>query len=97
MTATLETIPISILNGVKIAAISLVLSTTDCDEPCNVTVTVIWKNTGSSGSFKPAITVNGIKTEKTYYVTLGKNQITTQTFNLTNLTEGIYVVCPYPN
>ncbi len=107
MIAVFETIPIStpisipvsipILNGTKIRATSLVLSTTDCDEPCSITVTVIWKNTGNSGSFKPAITVNGIKTEKTYYITLGKNKTTTQIFNLTDLMEGTYTVCPYPN
>ena len=91
-------IPTFILNGTKIVATSMTLSTIDCDEPCNPTVTVIWKNTGNTTKFKPAITVNGNKIEKSTEITLSRNQFTSPIiFNLTNLMEGIYKICPYPN
>ena len=89
---------ISTLNGAKIVATDIVLSTVDCDEPCNVTVTVKWKNIGNSpAKFRPAITVNGVKSELGTEITLAKNQITTQIFHLTNLMEGTYTICPFPN
>ena len=81
-----------------ITATNMTLSTTDCDEPCNTIVTVTWINTGNSTvKFNPAITVNGNKIMLRTEIMLHKNDTTTQTFNLTNLMEGTYNVCPYPN
>lgn len=86
------------LNGEKIAAMDMIINPTDCDEPCNATVTVTWKNTGSGiAKFNPAITVNENKIKLGTEITLHKNETTTQTFNLTNLMEGTYSICPYPN
>jgi hypothetical protein len=86
-----------ILNGEKITAIDMFLSTTDCDEPCNAITTVTWKNIGNGpGKFRPGITINGtrVRLEET---TLNKNQTITKTFNLNGLMEGIYRICPDPN
>lgn len=86
------------LNVKKIVATNMTLSTYDCDEPCNPTVTVIWTNTGSRQKFRPEITVNGNKIEFGKEITLNKNQSTSPiTFNLINLMEGTYEICPYPN
>lgn len=86
-----------ILNGEKITATDIILSTTDCDEPCNATTTVTWKNVGSGpGKFRPGIRINGerIRLEE---ITLNKNQTVTKTFNLNGLMEGTYIICPDPN
>ena len=98
-----ETIPISQViyiqaaNGEHITATNMTIIPTDCDEPCNTIVTVTWMNSGQgSGKFKPAIKVNGIKNELEE-ITLRRNQTITKTFNLTNLMEGTYTICPYPN
>lgn len=104
MTKISETVPISTLatyiqtaNGEPITATNMTISPTDCDEPCNAIVTVTWMNSGQgSGKFKPAIKVNGIKNELEE-ITLRRNQTITKTFNLTNLMEGTYTICPFPN
>lgn len=81
-----------------ITAINMVIDPIDCDEPCNAIITVTWKNIGEkSEKFKPVIIVNGTKTGEKPEMPLARNQTTTQTFNLNNLTEGTYIICPYPN
>ena len=88
---------IQVANVEHIIAIDMTIDPTDCDEPCNAIVTVTWKNSGQgSGKFKPAIKVNGIKNELEE-ITLRRNQTITKTFNLINLMEGTYTICPYPN
>ena len=104
MMKTSETSPISTqatyiqaANGENITATNMTISPTDCDEPCNAIVTVTWVNSGQgSGKFKPAIKVNGI-IKQLEEINLRKNQTITMTFNLTNLMEGTYTICPYPN
>lgn len=82
----------------NITATDMIIDPIDCDEPCNVTIIVTWANRGNKREkFKPAIKVNDTKIELGIEIALNKNQITTQTFNLTNLMEGTYTVCPYPN
>lgn len=81
----------------NITATDMIINPIECDEPCNATVTVTWTNTGPRETFRPAIKVNGTKIELGIEITLNKNHETTQTFNLTNLMEGIYTICPDPN
>ena len=84
-------------NGEHITATGMTINPIDCDEPCNATVTVIWKNIGNGpGKFRPGIKVNEdrIRLDE---MTLAKNQTTTQIFNLTNIMEGTYTICPDPN
>ena len=82
----------------NITAIDMVIDPIDCDTPCNATIIITWQNIGKKPEkFKPAIKVNDTKTGEKPELTLAKNQTTTQTFNLTNLMEGIYTICPYPN
>lgn len=92
---------ISIMNGDDnghITATNMTINPTNCDEPCNSIVTVTWENIGKKpGKFRPAIKVNETKIELGTEITLNKNRTTTQTFNLTNLMEGTYTICPYPN
>jgi|SRR3990167_9688407 len=98
MIATGHNLPIFNLNGAKVTAIYMNINPMDCDEPCDATVTVTWKNIGNSPTkFRPAITINGIKRYLGIEITLNKNQTTTQTFNLSSLMEGTYIICPYPN
>jgi hypothetical protein len=95
---TIKDLLFYIANGTKIVATSMTLNTTDCDELCDPTITVIWQNTGKRNTFRPAIKVNGNKIEKGIEVTLNKNEYTSPiTFNLTNLVEGTYEICPDPN
>jgi len=91
----------SVMNGDDekyITATNMTINPTDCDEPCNSVVTITWKNIGQKKEkFRPAIKVNGKKIELGIEITLKKNQITEKTFSLTNLMEGTYTICPYPN
>lgn len=81
-----------------ITATNMTIDPIDCDEPCSSTVSVTWTNTGKKEEdFRPAIKVNGTKIELEIEITLNKNQSTTQIFNLTDLMEGTYTICPYPN
>lgn len=108
MTSIIETIPISTsllhiitINGddeEHITAVDMIINPLDCDEPCNSVIIVTWENIGKKpGKFRPAIKVNETKIELGTEITLTKNHTTTQTFNLTNLMEGTYTICPYPN
>ncbi len=108
MTSIRGTIPISTsslhiiaINGddeEHITATNMIIKPLDCDEPCNSVVIVTWENTGQKPeTFRPAIKVNGTKIELGTEITLIKNHTTTQSFNLTNLMEGTYTICPYPN
>lgn len=84
--------------GGVITAINMTINPTDCDEHCNATVTVTWVNAEKErAKFRPAIKINGTKMDLGIEITLIKNQTTTQTFNLMNLTQGTYDICPYPN
>lgn len=81
----------------NIVATNMVLSTIDCDEPCNATVTITWTNIGSrQGTVVPGVVVNGATTLGTS-ITLNKDETATQTFALNGLTEADYDICPYPN
>lgn len=93
-------IPCQILTVKKpanIVAMDMIMSTHDCDEPCNATVTITWKNIGGrTGTITPGIVINGETTSGTE-ITLAKNETATQTFELTGLLEDDYDICPYPN
>lgn len=85
-------------NEKRITATNMVIDPTDCDEPCDAIVTVVWENIGKKQeNFRPTIEINGAKVELGTEITLDENQTTIQTFNLTDLMEGIYTICPYPN
>lgn len=80
-----------------IVATNMVMSTNDCDEPCDATVTITWANTGSrTGTITPGIVVNGVTTLGAP-ITLAKDQTATQTFTLSGYVEGDYDICPSPN
>ncbi len=81
-----------------ITATNMIIDPIDCYEPCNVTIAVTWTNTSEERKrFRPAIDVNGIRIELGIEISLKSHRTTTQTFNLTDLMEGVYTVCPYPN
>lgn len=81
-----------------IIAESMTIDPTDCEEPCNATVTVAWKNVGGKiQTITPAIVVNGSTTPAAAPITLAKNETATIVFNLTGLMEGDYTICPDPN
>jgi hypothetical protein len=88
---------ITVRKPANIIATNMTVDPTDCDELCDVTVTVTWQNTGGrTATITPAIVVNTTRTEGTP-ITLIKNQTVTITFNVTDLTEGTYTICPDPN
>jgi hypothetical protein len=89
---------IEIMNGKEIVAINMVIYPIDCDEPCNATVTITWKNTSNKRiEFRPTIDVNGQKISPYGEMSIAKYQTITKTFDITGLMEGIYTVCPDPN
>lgn len=96
MTITCGTIQVA-APATNITATNMTMTQTSCVEPCNSDVTITWKNNGGTGSFEPAIVVNGTRTGLGSTIVLNKNQTTTQTFSLTNLIENTYTVCPDPN
>lgn len=80
-----------------IVADSMTIDPTDCEEPCNATVTITWKNIGGrTETITPAIVVNGVRTPAAAPITLAKNETTIVVFNITGLTEGDYTICPDP-
>lgn len=81
-----------------IIAYSMDIVPTDCDEPCNATITVTWKNIGGrTQEITPAIIVGTVRTPALTPIILAKNQTATVIFNVTGLTEGNYLVCPDPS
>lgn len=95
MTVSCGTITVS--KPTRITATDMTINPTDCDELCDVTITITWTNTGSRpGTVTPGVVIDGVKTEGTP-ITLTKNQTATQTFNVTGLLEGDHSVCPDPN
>ena len=89
---------ITVWKPAHITATNITYSTTDCDEPCNVTVTITWTNTGGrTQTITPGIIVDGVRTAGTP-ITLAKNETATpQIFTVTGLMEGDHTICPDPN
>lgn len=69
-----------------------------CTAPCNVSIDVTWINQGgTSGTFTPAITVNGGAPQTLPAVTLAPGANITKTWPLAGLQPGSYTICPVPN
>lgn len=84
------------MNG-DIVAVSMTVIPTNCYEPCNVTVMVTWQNVSNrSVDFWPTIVVNKKTRIELDRTTLPENESTIQTFNITDLVEGTYTICPHP-
>ncbi len=80
-----------------IVADSMIIDPTDCDEPCNATVTITWKNIGGrTATITPAIIVDSVMTPAAEPITLAKNETATVVFNLVGLLEGEHIICPDP-
>ena len=89
---------ITVWKPAHITADSMNIDIADCDEPCNATVIIVWKNTGGRiQTITPAIIVGGTRTPAAAPITLAKNETATVIFNVTGLMEGDYSVCPDPN
>ena len=88
---------ITVWKPAHIGATNMVIDPTDCDELCDATVTITWKNTGRTATITPAIVVDGVRTPAASPITLGKNETATVVFHLTGLLEGNHSVCPDPN
>lgn len=71
---------------------------TECQEPCSVSVKFTWKNTGGvGGRFEPAIVVNGTRTGSGTQQNISPGQEYTEIFDLIDLINGTYTICPDPN
>lgn len=96
MPVTCETI--TVWKPAHITAMTMTIDPTDCDEPCDTTVTIIWKNTGGrTQTITPGIKVDGITTTAAAPITLAKDETATVVFHVTGLMEGPHSVCPDPN
>lgn len=96
MTVTCGTI--TVWKPAHISATDMIIDPTDCDEPCDATVTITWTNTGGrTQTITPAIVVDGITTLATAPITLAKDETATVVFHVTGLLEGDHSVCPDPN
>lgn len=86
------------MNGEGITATKMDIYPLDCDEECDITVTVTWENKGNRRKgFIPTIIVNEQKISPGTEIYLNKNETVIRTFNLTDLREGTYNICPVPN
>ena len=89
---------ITVRKPAHITADSMTIDPTDCNELCDSTVTITWKNNGGrTATITPAIIVDGVRTPAAAPITLGHNETATVTFHLTGLMEGDHSVCPDPN
>lgn len=89
---------ITVWKPAHIIATDLIIDPADCDEPCDSTVTITWKNAGGrTQTITPAIIVDGLTTPATAPITLAKNETATVVFHVTGLLEGDHSVCPDPN
>lgn len=89
---------ITVVKPANITAIDMTIDPTDCDEPCDAIVTITWQNIGGRPiTFEPAIIVNDTRTGLGEEITLSRDETTSQTFNLTDLLEDVYTICPDPN
>ena len=98
MTVPCKTVNVSApAQPATITAVSCSLSKQSCESPCNLSVTVAWKNTGGiAGTFVPAIMVGNSRIFKTS-VNVNPGETTTQYFTVNNLSAGSYNICPDPN
>lgn len=75
----------------------MIIDPTDCEEPCNATVTITWTNIGGrTETITPAIIVDGVTTPAAAPITLAKNGTATVVFNIAGLLEGDHTICPDP-
>ncbi len=88
----------------NIIATNMIFDTNDCDEPCTVTVTVTWTNTGGrTGSFAPNISIDGTPYGSPYPLeNLAGGASVTHAFSITGLTAisapfTDHAICPIPN
>lgn len=89
---------ITVRKPANITATGMTIDPTDCDEPCNSTVSITWTNNGGRAqTITPAIIVDGIRTPATAPITLAPGNTATVAFSVTGLTEGNHSVCPDPN
>ena len=95
MTVTCKVV--TVVSPAKITAISMTVSPTSCPAPCNVTVTVVWRNDGGvAGTLTPAITVDGARIAQAA-LSLGPGLSVTRTFPVSGLAAGAHTICPDPN
>lgn len=89
---------ITVWKPAHIIATDLIIDPIDCDEPCDSTVTITWKNVGGrTQTITPAIIVDGLTTPSAAPITLAKNETATVVFHVTGLLEGDHSVCSDPN
>lgn len=82
----------------NITATAITPSVTTCTEPCNLTVNITWANTGGvTGTFTPAIIVDGTSIPLATPETLDPAQSVTKTFTVDNLMKGSHNICADPD
>jgi hypothetical protein len=82
-----------------ITAVDITVGPTTCDAPCDLYVSIAWKNNGEvPGTFTPGYTVNDTLYEEPPSVTLqpGEMHIMSNSI-LYDMPAGTYVICPSPN
>ena len=89
---------VTVTTPAKITAVAMTLSPqTTCLAPCNVTVSVQWRNEGgTSGTFTPASTVDGVRIAQAA-VTLAPAETVVRNFTVSGLAAGVHTICPDPN
>ena len=81
----------------NIVATNITVTPSSCEEPCNISISITWKNTGMvAGTFTPGYTINGTLYQDTP-VTLGMAQTFAMLYAVYDLPSGNYVICPDPN
>lgn len=84
------------------SATNILASPSTCQPPCNTTIGVAWINNDPirSGSFYPAININGTRipyTTPENLISISPGVTIAKMFNVSNLAIGNYTICPDPN
>ncbi len=86
---------VNILAPPHIVSTNIEISPTNCTEPCDIQITVTWKNTGDiQGIFAPGITVDG-EAFTLPQETLGEISVS-HSFTVSNLARGPHTIYASP-
>jgi hypothetical protein len=97
---TTTTLNVPMYTVTNITAQTMTVTPLSCVAPCNVTVTVTWKNVGeTAGSFVPNLTIDGVAVTPAPFPSENVNAgaTTTHSFSVTNLSAANHSICPTPN
>lgn len=87
---------VTVLPSANIFAMDILITPTQCREPCTINVDVTYINGGNAqGWFEPKITIDGLPTSLPFAI-LDPGLTIIKTFSVTNLSRGSHIICTEP-